>query len=172
MSLWTCGPAPSPATTPRVCHRPPDCTRGSPHSSAHLGTLSSRLRRCEVAWNHTKDYNRNRKLYFHHPGHIPVNRGNPYLHFKGVGNGPVVITWISREHELYSSASPISLVEYCVTFRHDRRLLPLLGFVHKLPTSKWSATKKKKKKRKPVFIQRKWNHVVFSWATILSFHPV
>ena len=32
--------------------------------------------------------------------------------------------------------------------------------------------KKKKKKRKPVFIKRKWNHVVFSWATILSFHPV
>ena len=26
------------------------------------------------------------------------------------------------------------------------------------------------KKRKPVFIKRKWNHVVFSWVTILSFH--
>ena len=53
-SLWTCGPAPSPAAIPRVCHRPPDCTRGSPHSSAHPGKLwcwlSSRLRRCEVAW--------------------------------------------------------------------------------------------------------------------------
>ena len=53
-SLWTCGPAPSPAATPRVCHQPPDCTRGLPHSSAHPGTLwcwlSSRLRRCEVAW--------------------------------------------------------------------------------------------------------------------------
>ena len=53
-SLWTCRPAPSPAATPRVCHRPPDCTRGSPHSSAHPSTLwcwlSSRLRRCEVAW--------------------------------------------------------------------------------------------------------------------------
>ena len=34
-SLWTCGPAPSPAATPRVCNRPPDCTGGSPHSSAH-----------------------------------------------------------------------------------------------------------------------------------------
>ena len=34
-SFWTCGPAPSPAATPRVCHRPPDCTRGLPHSSAH-----------------------------------------------------------------------------------------------------------------------------------------
>ena len=30
----------------------------------------------------------------------------------------------------------------------------------------------KLKKRKPVFIKRKWNHVVFSRATILSFHPV
>ena len=33
--------------------------------------------------------------------------------------------------------------------------------------------KKKKKKntpKKPVFIKRKWNHVVFSRATILSFH--
>ena len=27
-------------------------------------------------------------------------------------------------------------------------------------------------KRKPVLIKRKWNHVVFSRATILSFHPV
>ena len=54
----------------------------------------------------------------------------PDLHFEGAGNGPVVITWIGREHELYSGASPISLVEHCVTFRHDRRLLSLLGFVH------------------------------------------
>ena len=28
------------------------------------------------------------------------------------------------------------------------------------------------KKRKPVFIKRKWNHVVFSRVTILLFHPV
>ena len=53
-SLWTCGPGLSLAATPRVCHRPPDCTRWSPHSSAHPGTfwcwLSSRLRRYEVAW--------------------------------------------------------------------------------------------------------------------------
>ena len=28
------------------------------------------------------------------------------------------------------------------------------------------------KKIKPVFIKRKWNHVVFSRAIILSFHPV
>ena len=95
-----------------------------------------------LTWNHTKDHNRSRKLYFPHPGHVPVIRGNPDLHFKGADNGPVVIIWISREHELYSGASPISLVEHCVTFRHDRRLLSLLGFVHNWPTSRWSATKK------------------------------
>ena len=66
----------------------------------------------------------------------------PDLHFEGAGNGPVVITWISREHELYSGASPILLVEHCVTFGHDRRLLSLLGFVHNWPTNRWSATKK------------------------------
>ena len=66
----------------------------------------------------------------------------PDLHFEGSGNGPVVITWIGRKRELYSYASPISLVEHWVTFRHDRRLLSLLGFVHNWPTSRWSATKK------------------------------
>ena len=64
------------------------------------------------------------------------------LNFEGADNGPVVITWIGREHELYSGAFPISLVEHCVTFRHDRRLLSLLGFVHNWPTSRCSATKK------------------------------
>ena len=38
-SLWTCGPASSPAITPRVCHRPPYCTKGSPHASAHPDIL-------------------------------------------------------------------------------------------------------------------------------------
>ena len=68
----------------------------------------------------------------------------PDLHFEGAGNGPVVITWIGREHELYSGTSPNSLIEHCVTFRHDRRLLSLLGFVHNRPTSRWSATTKKR----------------------------
>ena len=76
-----------------------------------------------LTWNHTKDHNRSRKLCFHHPGHVPVIRGNPDLHFEGAGNGPVVITWIAWEYELYSGASQISLVEHCVTFTHDRRLL-------------------------------------------------
>ena len=95
-----------------------------------------------LTWNLTKDHNHSWKLYFHHPGHVPVICGNPDLHFEGAGNGPVVIAWIGRGYELYSSASPISLVEYCVTFRHDRRLLSLLRFVHNWPTSRWSATKK------------------------------
>ena len=60
---------------------------------------------------------------------------------------PVVITWNGRAHELDCDASPISLVERCVTFRHDRRLLSLLGFVHNWPTIRWSAKKKKKKKK-------------------------
>ena len=66
------------------------------------------------------------------------------FNFEGAGNGPVVKTWIGKEHDLYSGASPISLVKHCVTFRHDRRLLSLLGFVHNWPTSRWSATKKEK----------------------------
>ena len=98
-----------------------------------------------LTWNHTKDHNRSWKLCFHHPEHVPVIRDNPDLHFEGACNGPVVITWIGRGYELYSGASPISLVEHCVTFRHDRRLLSLLGFVHNWPTSRWSAKKKKKK---------------------------
>ena len=111
----------------------------------------------------------------------PQALNRPDLHFEGVGNGPVDITWIRRDHELYSGAPPISLVEHCVTFRHDRRLLSLLGFAHNWPTSIWSAKKQKKKQTKkppkkqtikPVFIERKWNHVVFSRATILSFHPL
>ena len=82
------------------------------------------------------------KLCFHHPGQVPVIRGDPRLPFEDAGNGAVVITWIGREHELYSGASPISLVEHCVPFRHDRRLLSVLGFVHNWPTSVWSATEK------------------------------
>ena len=138
-SLWTFGLALSPAATPSVCHRPPDCTRGSAHSSAHPGTLwcllSSRLRRCEVAWC-------GQKLCFPHPGHVPLIRGNPDLNFEGAGSGPVVIIWIGKEHELYSGPSSMSLVEHCFTFTHDRRLQSLLGFVHTWPTCRWSATKK------------------------------
>ena len=64
------------------------------------------------------------------------------IHFECAGNGSVVISRIDRGHELYSGAYPISLAEHCVTFRHHRRLLSLLGFVHNWPTSRWSATKK------------------------------
>ena len=96
-----------------------------------------------LTWNYHKDHNRSWKLCFHHPGHVPVIRSNPDLNFEGAGNGPFVITWIGRDLELYSGASLISLIEHCVTFRHDRRLLSLLGFVHNWPTSRSSVTKKK-----------------------------
>ena len=143
------GVAPSPATG----HRP---TPGDHHTLQHIQVhfevdfqanfVDVRWHDMALTWNHTKDHNRSRKLCFHHPGHVPVIRGNPDLHFEGAGSGPVVITWIGREHKLYSVASPISLVEHCVTFRHDRRLLSLYGFVHNWPTSRWSAKKKKKMK--------------------------
>ena len=116
------------------------------------------------AWHHTKDHNRSRNICFHNPGHVPVIRGNPDLHYEDVGNVPVVITWIGRVHVLYSGASSISVVENCLTFRHDSTLLSLLGFIHNWPISRWSATKKKKL----VFIKRKWNHITFSRVTILS----
>ena len=62
---------------------------------------------------------------FHHPGHVPVIHIHIHIaiHFEGAGCGPVVITWIGRVHESYCCASPILLIEHCVTFRHDRRLL-------------------------------------------------
>ena len=114
------------------------------HFGVHFQADFEDVRWHDVAltWNHTKDHNRCKKLCFRHLGHVPVIRGYPDLHFEGAGNGPVVITCIGRQHDLYSGASPISLVEHCVTFRHDRRLLSLLGFVDNWPTSWWSATKK------------------------------
>ena len=117
-----------------------------------------------LTWNHTKDPNRSRKLCFHH---APVIRGNSDLHFEGAGNGPVVITWIGREHVLYSGASPITLVEHCVTFRHDRRLLSLLRFVHNRPTSRWSTTKKENR------FSLNGNGIMSSFLgwTVLSFPP-
>ena len=119
-----------------------------------------------LSWNHTKDHNRNRKVCFYHPGHVPVIRGNPDLHFEGGSNGPVVISWIGRANELYSGASLISLVEHCVTFRHDRRLLSLLGFVHNWPTSRWSATKKEN------WFSLNGNGIMSSFLVRQSFHPV
>ena len=92
-----------------------------------------------LTWNHTKIITIAGNFVFITLG--TLNR--PDLHFEGAGNGLVVITLIGSEHELYSGASPISLVEYSVTFRHDKRLLSLLGFVHNWPTSIMSATKKK-----------------------------
>ena len=150
-SLWTCRPAQSSATTPRVCQRLPNCTKVSPHSSAHPGTLwcwlLRRLRRCKVALYgpHLKPHQRQYPLpetLFSSPWARPCYSWQSRFDFEGAGNGPVVITWIGSEHELYSSTCPISLVENCITLRHDRRLLSLLGCVHNWPTCRWSAIKK------------------------------
>ena len=141
-SLWTCGPAPSPAATPRVFHQgitklfstsrytlvltfKPTSKSGLPSGDLSLG----------LPLHHLQRVIRCVEL-------CPQSLNRPDLQFEGAGNGPVVITWIGRAHELYSGTSPISLIEHCVTFRHDRRLLSLLGFVHNWPTSRWSATKK------------------------------
>ena len=121
-----------------------------------------------LTWNHTKDHNCSWKLCFHHPGHVPVIRGNPDLHFEGASNGPVTITWIGREHELYNGTSPISLIEHCVTFRHERMLLSLLGFVHNWPTSRWSATNKENR----FSLNRNGIMSSFLGGPILSFHPL
>ena len=91
----------------------------------------------------------------------------PDLHFVGAGNGPVVISWIGREHELDGGASPISLLnivslsDMIEGSYHSWNLYTIGQLVDGL-----------QQKRKPVFIKRKWNHVVFSRVTILSFHPV
>ena len=117
------------------------------------------------------DHNLSRKLCFHHPGHVPVICGNPGLHFEGAGNGPVVITWIGREHELYSGVSPISRVEHCVTFRHDRMLLSLLGFVHNWPTSRWSVTNKENRfslNRKGIMSSLLWRQFYRSTLYLLQ----
>ena len=119
-----------------------------------------------LTWKDTKDNNRSRKLCFHHPWHVLVIRGNPDLHFEGAGNGPVVITWIGREHALYSGASPISLVEHCVLFD----MIQGSYRTWDLYTTGQLVDGLQQKKRKTVFM--KWNYVVFSRATILSFHPV
>ena len=92
-----------------------------------------------LTWNHTKDLNRSRTLCFLHPVHVLVIRGNSDLHFEGAGNDPVVISWICWEHGLYRGVSPISLVEHCVTFRHDRRLLSLSDLTDKMKRSFFQA---------------------------------
>ena len=172
-SLWTCGPAPTPATTLRVCYRPPDCTRGSPHrwgvSSMIAWTFSmNSLVRVFLAVSSALGFRSTTSKG------SSETLNSPDSHFEDAGNGPVVITWIGREHELYSGTFLISLVEHCVTFRHDRRLLSLLGFVHNWPTSRWPATKKENRfslngngimssflgrqfYRSTLYISEKWN---------------
>ena len=111
-----------------------------------------------LTWNHTKDYNRSRKLCFHHPGHLPVIRSNPAMVL-------AVITWISA-HLRSRSLNIVSLSDMIEGSYRSWDLYTTGQLVDGLQQQK------KKKKRKPVLIKRKWNHVVFSRATILSFHPV
>ena len=133
-SLWICGPTPSPAATRHLIA--PGDHHTLRHIQVHFGVdfqadfEDVRWHDVALTWNHTKDYNRSRKRCFYYPGHVPVICGNPDLYFEGAGNGSVVISSIDRGHDLYSGASPISLVEHFVTFRYDRRHLLLLGFVH------------------------------------------
>ena len=99
-SLWSCGPAPSPATGYLIA---PGDHHTLQHIQVHFGVdfqanfEDVRWHDVAFTWNHTKHHNHSRKLCFHHPGHVPVICGNPDLNFEGAGNGPVVITWIGRE---------------------------------------------------------------------------
>ena len=72
-SLWTCGPAPSPAATPRVWHLiAPGDHHTLQHIQVHFGVdfkadfEDVRGHDLALTWNHTKDLNRSRKLCFHH----------------------------------------------------------------------------------------------------------
>ena len=106
----------------------------------------------------------------------PQALNRPYLHFEGACNGSVVITWIGREHDLYSghlrsrSLNIVSLSDMIEGSYRSWDLYTTGQLVDGLQQKK--KKKKKKRKRKLVFIKRKWNHVVFSRATILSFHHV
>ena len=93
-SLWTCGPSPSPAATPRVCYRLPNCTRGSPHCwfNELLGLgLPGGVLSLGLPLHHLQRVVRCIEL-------CPQVLNCLDLHFEGAGNGPVVITWIGREH--------------------------------------------------------------------------
>ena len=91
----------------------------------------------------------------------------PDFHFEDAGHGPV------RSVETMS----------CIAAHLRSRSLNIVSFLDMIEGSYRSCNlyttgqlvdglHQKKKKRKPVFIKLKWNHVVFSRATILSFHPV
>ena len=95
----------------------------------------------------------------------PQVSNRPDLHFEGSGNGPIFITWIGREHDLYSSASrSLNIVSLSDMIEGSYRSLDSYTTGQRVDSLL--------QKKKPVFIKQKWNHVVFSRATILSFHPV
>ena len=53
-----------------------------------------------LTWNHTKDHNSSRQLCFHHPGHVPVIRGNPAMVLAVVHlvQAEVLFVWKEPEH--------------------------------------------------------------------------
>ena len=90
----------------------------------------------------------------------------PDLHFEGAGNGSVVITWIGRKHGCTAAhlrSHSLNIVSLSDIIEGSYRSLDLYTTGQLVDGLQ---------KRKPVFIKRKWNHVVFSRAIILSFHPV
>ena len=100
-----------------------------------------------------------------------LNRPN----FEGVGNVPVVITWISREHGCTAAhirSRLLNIVSLSDMREGSYRSWDLYTTRQLVDGLQQKKKKKKEKKRKPVLIKRKWNHVVFSRATILSFHPI
>ena len=87
----------------------------------------------------------------------PQALNRPDLHFEGVGNGPVFITGIGREHG-------------CTAVHLRSRSLNIVSLSYMIEGSYrfWNlyTTGLQQKKRKPGFIKRKWNYVVFFRATI------
>ena len=175
-SLWTCGPAPSPAARLRVSHRPlvaPGDHHTLQHTQVHFGVdfqanfEDVRWHNVVLTWNHTKDHNRNRKVCLHHPGHVPVIRGNPDLHFEGAGNG--LLSKLRSEENMSCTAAHL--------WSRSLNIVSLSDMIEGSYRS-WDLyttgqlVDGLQEKRKPVFIKRKWNHAVFSKMTILSFHSV
>ena len=113
----------------------------------------------------------------HHQHDLPQHQSQPdrrhppsiciLLHFESADNGPVVITLIGRD----MSCTAVNLRS------HSLNIVSLSDMIEGSYRS-WDLYTTAQlvdglqQKKKTVFIKRKWNHVVFSRATILSFHPV
>ena len=176
-SLWTCGPAPSPAATARVCHRPPDCTRESPHSSAHPGTLWYKPTSKMWSGMMRPSLETTPKTITLAGNFVFITLGTSLL-FVAIQRwfwlsllGSVESMGCTAAHLRSRSLSIGSLSDMVEGSDRSWDLYTTGQLVDGLQQQQ-QQKKKKKKEKKPVFIKRKWNHVVFSRATILSFHPV